>query len=187
MQRRARRYQAGYTLAETMAVVAIIGILASLAVYGVRQYIFSARTAEARQMILAIKAAEETYRQETYVYLNASAGGVTTPTALYPQICVDGSAPGPRKYAWAQSSGCADAVQWQQLGVASSNPVMYGYGVKQVAAGEAMPSVGKFDWLSKTGPGFAVVARGDLDGDGKLSLYLGSNFTDEIYREDEDE
>ncbi|HEY5955551.1 MAG TPA: hypothetical protein VIV60_03315, partial [Polyangiaceae bacterium] len=164
-------------------------ILASLAMYGVRRYIYSARTAEARQMILAIKAAEETYREETYVYVSASAAGLVSGSegSLYPQVCVDAKAPGPRKYAWNQASTCADAAQWLQLGVTSTSPVMYGYGVEQVAPGANMPVVGKFDWLSKTGPGFAVVARGDLDGDGKMSLFLGSNLTDEIYREDEDE
>jgi hypothetical protein len=64
---------------------------------------------------------------------------------------------------------------------------MYGYGVQQVGPGIPMPTVGSFKWLEKTGPAFAVVARGDLNGDGKMSLFLGSNFTDEIYREDEDE
>jgi hypothetical protein len=64
---------------------------------------------------------------------------------------------------------------------------MYGYAVKQVAAGGAMPAVSKFKWIGNVGPAFAAVARGDLNGDGKMSLFLGSNFTDEIYREDEDE
>jgi hypothetical protein len=50
-----------------------------------------------------------------------------------------------------------------------------------------MPTVSAYKWGSLVGPGFAVIARGDLNGDGNLSLFLGSNFTDEIYVEDEDE
>ncbi len=55
-----------------------------------------------------------------------------------------------------------------------------------------MPSegIGKYTWGSMTkapGPAFVAIARGDLNGDGNFSLFLGSNFTDEIYVEDEDE
>jgi hypothetical protein len=73
--------------------------------------------------------------------------------------------------------------------VTSTNPVQYGYAVQAVASGIAMPKVqdATYDWGALTGPGFAVIARGDLNGNGTLSLFLGSNYTDEIYVENEDE
>ena len=44
----------GFTLVELMIVVVIIGILASLAIYGVNKYIASSKSAEARLGIGAI-------------------------------------------------------------------------------------------------------------------------------------
>lgn len=176
---------------ETMAVVVIIGILSAIAVYSVRRYILSAKSAEARQMISAIKAAEETYREETYVYKSASAAGITAPGSMYPQVCVDSKAPAQRKYSWDQpGTTCADAKAWREIGVTTTTAVQYGYAVVAVNAGAQMPTVGQYNWgASQTAPGpaFAVVARGDLDADEVYSTFLGSNFTDEIYVQQEDE
>src|SRR5688572_6725608 len=68
-----QRSRAGFTLVELMAVVVIVGILATVAVYGTRKYIRSSKTAEAVTMIDNIRAAEEAYRDETFRYLGLSA------------------------------------------------------------------------------------------------------------------
>lgn len=182
----------GFTLVETMAVVIIIGVLATLAVYGVRKYVYSAKSSEARTMILNIKAAEEAYREETYQYL-PTATSIAGTSELYPHVCV-GKTPGQIKVAWEQSAGCGQAGAFRTLGVTSTNPVQYGYGVAvPSAAGASMPVLPlktAFDWADKkapNGPAFAVLAMGDLDGNGTFSMFVSSNFTDEVYAENDSE
>src|SRR5690349_8317320 len=65
MYRSKRCARSGFTLVELMIVVAIIGVLAGLAIYGVRRYLSSARTSEAKNMVGAIsRAAASSYEHE---------------------------------------------------------------------------------------------------------------------------
>lgn len=82
-----------FTLVELMIVVAIIGVLAALAIYGVRKYLLSAKTSEAKNTIGAItRAAVAAYEREKYDAQLMTAGG-TSSTASH-SLC-DGTDPVP--------------------------------------------------------------------------------------------
>lgn len=174
-----RGLQAGFTLAELLAVVAMIGILATIAMVSYRRYLSSSRVAEATTMVGNIRSAQEGYRSETMVYLNVSTEG-----AWYP------AAPNDKKRAW-DFPDHADYAKWRTLGVRSDGPVYFGYvtyaglATEDVTAPTGTQATWSFD--TPTEPWYIVQAAGDVNNDGKRCYVVGSSFTSEIYVENEGE
>jgi type II secretory pathway pseudopilin PulG len=171
-----------------MAVVVIVGVLATLATVGLRKYVFASKSSEAVSMIGAIMAAQEAYRSETFAYATPTITSLTSVEAVYPQGAQD-ELPGRRKWNW-DNPGHPDHGRWMALSVTTNQPVIFGYTCVAGAAGSAVPAAGTeqpLNWPTPTGPWYVVRAIADQNGDGVTSVFVGSSFTSEIHHEYDDE
>lgn len=173
----------GFTLIELMVVVAIIGVLAAVAVYGVRRYVSAAATAEPIEIINSVRAAEESYKDETFGYLQ-----ISTMSSYFP---FGTTVPTNQKKSWDGGSSTELAL-WNQLGVHPTNVVQFGYACA-AGKGSGVPAQSdlgistNLNYPSSATDWYVVRAASDRDGNGKLASFVGSNFTDQIYGENESE
>lgn len=170
----------GFTLVELMVVVVLVGVLAAIGVFAMRQHISGSKTVEALSMIQSISAAQERYRAEHLAYLN-----VSTSDTFYPEAAILKG----KKMAW-DRPGHVDRPRWRLLNPTTQGPVQFGYKVNAGSAFDPMPvpgSVGKPNWPAPNEPWYVVQARADADGDGIVAWYVATNVATEVYREQEGE
>lgn len=149
--RRAR----GFTLVELMIVVAIIGVLAALAIYGVARYLKHAKTAEAIRGLGAMEnGSRQQYQRETpwppgtsdkYVHMFCPTAG-PTPAAM------------PRGAKVLVPTTEWNSAGWACLKFSMVDPQFYVY--KSVS-----------NDLLGTDAVYTATAEGDLDGNGTSSLF----------------
>src|SRR5688572_12751177 len=127
------RSSRAFTLVELMIVVAIIGLLAALAIYGVRRYMTNSKTAEARQALGAIsKGARAAFDGEVWADTGVitaggsrgGAGGQLCPEAAAVPASIDSVAG--QKYQ-SQDSDWDDNAGWSCLRFSISGPQYFQY------------------------------------------------------------
>lgn len=178
-KRKNRGKSHGFTLVELMTVVAITGILATIAVFLVRKHFQDAKTLDAMSVVQAIRGGQESLRSENGTYLDCS----STSGLWYPAT-PDGKIRG-----WVPSSH-ADLTCWRQLGVSPSTSTQFGFktfagstGAISVTLDIASPPT----WPAAVDPWYVIEAGGDRDQDGTFSYLLAASLNGEVYVENDGE
>ena len=152
MSASAGRARSGFTLIELMVVVAILGILASLAIPAFTSYIRRTKTAEATQNLgVLFKFAA------SYMALENSSQAVTNITGTYCSVGSDALSPSPTSTKQEYTPG----TNARALGFTIADFVYFGYGVTGSQ---------QCGWASSADV-YTFYAQGDLDGDSVRSTF----------------
>lgn len=182
---RALRSERGFTLAELMVVVVIMGILAAVGFASLRKQVNSAWQAEGLSMVQSIRAAEERWRAEHMMYLN-----VSHPDQWYPADPRD--TPGElHSFFFEPGTGVhQDQELWLQLRPTVSGAVRFGYLVNAGYATAKMTAPSKpgpdVTWPVPADNWYVIQAIGDTNGDGNCVYYAASSLNGEVAVQDND-
>ena len=151
----------GFTLAELMAAVAIMGILASIAITAFHRRANESDVAAAKIVLKAIAVAEEHYRAENQVYYDVSSTG---DTGWYPQKTISAN----QRLSFWRAGTDAETTRWRTL--APDIRQLVGFGFKANAGlPTTVPTLDTPDIVLPANvavePWYVIQARADADGD----------------------
>ena len=168
----------GFTLVELMIVVAIIGVLAALAIYGVTKYFANAKTAEAKNTIGAIsRAASAAFEREisdSQILGKGTAGNVSsfslcdTSTTTIPDDVPAGNKVNPDP---AKQVVDPPTMGWTCLRFSMTEPVLYQYSYTKDGSPVSGASGGPNVPVYTSASFFEAAAEGNLDNDTDHSFF----------------
>jgi type IV pilus assembly protein PilA len=156
----------GFTLIELMIVVAIVGVLAALAIYGVRKYLLNSKTAEVRNAVGQMaKDAKTSYERESMASTILAAGGTA---GVSNNLCTSATKSVPAAKASIKGQKYQSAPgDWT---VDQATP---GAGFACLRFSVSDPQYYMYNYTGTVGPTgtFAAIGMGDLNGDDNTSTF----------------